>query len=167
MTIRDRSARHSCDVCVPCLALRDDPCHESNDIAGFCVIATASADVFAESCVISSAIGVAGEKLHQVAAKIWRMVKAPETLDEAIGRVVADIRNGMGMTQSTFADSVAHVSARSFSDYERGRASFPIRTLVSIADEAGMDVGELIRDAQQRLAFAQSLRKRAGRQQGR
>lgn len=167
MTIRDCSACHSCDVCVPRLALRDDPCHESNCSAGSCTHASTLRNYRADFCTIGSYGRKAVAITVRGGAMILHMIKGPETLDEALGRVIADIRASMGMTQAVFAEKVAHVSKRSLVEYERGRVSLRINVLQDISTETDVEIGEMLRRAQENLELSQQLRKRVERQQGR
>jgi transcriptional regulator with XRE-family HTH domain len=76
----------------------------------------------------------------------------PETLEQACGRVIAELREEQGLSQMDLAVATGY-SLRYIGDVERGAKSATLRTMKDLATLLDLRLGDLITRAERLLIY--------------
>lgn len=76
----------------------------------------------------------------------------PETLEQACGRVIAQLREEQGLSQMDLAVATGY-SLRYIGDVERGSKSATLRTMKDLATLLNLRLGDLISRAERLLSY--------------
>jgi transcriptional regulator with XRE-family HTH domain len=76
----------------------------------------------------------------------------PETLEQACGRVIAELREEQGLSQMDLAVATGY-SLRYIGDVERGAKSATLRTMKELATLLNVRLGDLISRAERLLSY--------------
>jgi transcriptional regulator with XRE-family HTH domain len=76
----------------------------------------------------------------------------PETLEQACGRVIAELREEQGLSQMDLAVATGY-SLRYIGDVERGAKSATLRTMKDLATLLNLRLGDLISRAERLLKY--------------